>query len=307
MTTTVASCHGGSPASALAEAAAAELVGLGASVEGTIALDGCASGCCSLALAARGETPRAVFDVSRYRGAPAAIAREIAALLDTPPPTRRPRVPRRDAGLASERRHTADDYLLAIELLGSAPADCGSIVDGVPVIAADLARALGVSRPTVGEMLARLEQDGIVERTDGRHLVLTAAGRERAAAVVRKQRILEVFAVRTLGVQLEDAFDRARALGEGFDNDALTRLHRALDAPGRCPHGWPLDVGEARRESRELVAALSGPAGATVVAVVEADREALRALAAAGVAPGTPLPAGVPAHVRNCAFVRAAG
>ena len=306
MTPSVVSCHGGSPASTLAEATAAELAGL-APEGATIALDGCASGCCSLALAASGAAPQAAFDVSRYPGAPSDIAREIAALLDAPPATRKPRAPRRETALASEHRHPADDYLLALELLGSVSADCGSIVDGVPVIAADLARALGVSRPTVGEMLARLENDGLVERTDGRHLRLTPAGNRRAAAVVRKHRILEVFAVETLGVALDEAFVRARSLGEGFDDDAVTRLHAALGRPRRCPHGWPIDVDEARRESRGLVAALSAPAGETVVAVVETDPEALRALAAAGVTAGAPLPPGVPEQARKSAFVRAAG
>jgi len=41
--------------------------------------------------------------------------------------------------------------------------------------------------------------------------------------------------------------------------------------------------------------------------VVETDPEALRALAAAGVTAGAPLPPGVPEQARKSAFVRAAG
>ena len=50
---------------------------------------------------------------------------------------------------------------------------------------------LGVSRASAGEMLKRLEADGLVERGERKEAILTAAGRERAEHVVRKHRIVE--------------------------------------------------------------------------------------------------------------------
>ena len=50
---------------------------------------------------------------------------------------------------------------------------------------------LGVSRASAGEMLKRLEADGLVERGEHKEAMLTAAGRARAEHVVRKHRMIE--------------------------------------------------------------------------------------------------------------------
>jgi DtxR family Mn-dependent transcriptional regulator len=44
---------------------------------------------------------------------------------------------------------------------------------------------LGVSRASAGEMLKRLEAEGLVERGEQREAILTADGAERAKRVVR--------------------------------------------------------------------------------------------------------------------------
>ena len=47
---------------------------------------------------------------------------------------------------------------------------------GLPMTAANLARAMQLSAPTVSEMVGRLEADGYVSRGQDRSIAFTAAG-----------------------------------------------------------------------------------------------------------------------------------
>ena len=58
---------------------------------------------------------------------------------------------------------------------------------------------LGVSRASAGEMLKRLEAEGLVERGERKEAILTETGIERAKHVVRKHRIIERFLTDFMG------------------------------------------------------------------------------------------------------------
>jgi DtxR family Mn-dependent transcriptional regulator len=70
---------------------------------------------------------------------------------------------------------------------------------GLPITAANIARAMQVSAPTVHEMIGRLETDGYVTRDEDKSLAFTESGREHAAGIVRRHRLIERF--------LTDVFD----------------------------------------------------------------------------------------------------
>src|SRR4030095_4787936 len=70
---------------------------------------------------------------------------------------------------------------------------------GLPITGANIARAMQVSAPTVHEMLGRLEKDGYVHRGDDRSLSFTETGKQEAAGIVRRHRLIERF--------LTDVFD----------------------------------------------------------------------------------------------------
>src|SRR6476620_12650299 len=86
--------------------------------------------------------------------------------------------------------HSVDDYLETIYFLAFPIGEYQPAV-GSSAIAARVAEMLGVSRASAGEMLKRLEADGLVERGEQKEAILTPAGRERAELVVRKHRIVE--------------------------------------------------------------------------------------------------------------------
>lgn len=303
----VISCRGGTPRSQLAVSVAEALGEIGAATavaevdealraeaQGApvVALDGCESGCATQLLQAAGlaRLSSLRLDEAGESGDAAVLASRLAPRLRSaaaPGRRRRARAPlaqQPDAG----HRHTADDYLLAVDLLTSPVAECGAVIEGAPALSAHVSQLLGVTRPTAGEMLERLVRDGLLHRTDLRELLLTDAGRAAADAAGSRQRVLECFVTATLGYPAHEAFARARALATAFDDEAIERLRDALGRPERCPHGWPLDPAEERAERHVLSAlsSLDADAAAVVVRLDERDEERLRAAAEAGLAPG---------------------
>src|SRR5947208_12438311 len=86
--------------------------------------------------------------------------------------------------------HSFDDYLETIYFLAF-PIGEYQPQSGSAAIASRVAEMLGVSRASAGEMLKRLESEGLVERGEQKEAILTPTGRKRAEKVVRKHRIIE--------------------------------------------------------------------------------------------------------------------
>jgi DtxR family transcriptional regulator, Mn-dependent transcriptional regulator len=183
--------------------------------------------------------------------------------------------------------HSIDDYLEAIHLLVS-PIGVYEPAKAPAVIAARVAEALEVSRTAVGEMLKRLTAEGLLEKGTGRELVLTAAGTERAEAVIRRNRIVERFLTDMLGYDPAEAHEHASRVAAGFTEDMVDRLHAKLGYPERCPHGWPVAPQQDREESRTLVSLADLQTGDTgeIVRLTEQDGGLLSWFAAEGLQPG---------------------
>ena len=111
---------------------------------------------------------------------------------------------------------------------------------------------LGVSRASAGEMLKRLEAEGLVERGEHKEAILTPTGRERAERVVRKHRIIERLLTDFMGYTAAEAHVHADELGDTFTDDMVERIEEKLGHPDRCPHGWPVDTDVEQAENREL-------------------------------------------------------
>src|SRR5919199_460916 len=85
---------------------------------------------------------------------------------------------------------------------------------GLPMTAANLARAMQLSAPTVHEMVGRLERDGYVRRDASKRLEFTEHGLEQAQAIVRRHRLIERFLTDVLGIPWDEvtiAFDGGRS------------------------------------------------------------------------------------------------
>ncbi|MEW6582246.1 MAG: iron dependent repressor, metal binding and dimerization domain protein [Actinomycetota bacterium] len=297
----VVPCPGATPSARLAQDVAARLEDLPAArdADGVIAIDGCGSGCASRTLEARGVAATTVrldafvagdaaADADRDEILAYVVARLEAIARRTPArgSHRRPDPP--PAIDAGERRwHTPDDYLYAISMLTTPLVACGTVVADQPTLASHVARVLSVSRPTAGEMLARLEADGRIARGPGKEILLTEAGKEAARTVVRRHRVIERLLTDVFDYTIAESHGLAAQIREGFDERMVERIASTLTGPERCPHGWPLDPSRDAEELADVVALSSLPGGtATVVALAERDGELLARLCASGLVPG---------------------
>jgi DtxR family Mn-dependent transcriptional regulator len=186
--------------------------------------------------------------------------------------------------------HSVDEYLETIYFLAFPigeyrPRSHG----GSPTLAARVAEMLGVSRASAGEMLKRLENEGLIERGEHKEALLTPIGRTRAEKVVRKHRIIERLLTDFMGYSAAEAHVHADELGDTFSDDMVERIEARLGNPDRCPHGWPVDPAFEQEENRELepLSELAPGERATIVRLAEHDGELLHWFYDQGLVPGT--------------------
>src|SRR3954447_22631308 len=148
-------------------------------------------------------------------------------------------------------RHSIDEYLETIYFLAFSIGEYTPRGAGSPPLASRVAEMLRVSRASAGEMLKRLERQGLIERGEGQEALLTKTGRARAERVVRKHRIIERLLTDFMGYTAYEAHERADELGDTFDDEMVERIDDRLGHPERCPHGWPVDpeLEQAENES----------------------------------------------------------
>jgi DtxR family Mn-dependent transcriptional regulator len=185
--------------------------------------------------------------------------------------------------------HSIDTYLETIYFLAFPVGEYGPVVKDSPALAARVADMLGVSRASAGEMLKRLESEGLVERGEKKEVVLTPTGREAAERVIRRHRLIERFLTDFMGYTGAESHEQADALADTFSDDMVERIEVRLGKPDRCPHGWPVDPAVEQAENRELSALSDLQPGtrATIVRLAEHDGPLLHWFYEEGLVPGT--------------------
>src|SRR6058998_676841 len=148
--------------------------------------------------------------------------------------------------------HSVDEYLETIYFLAFPIGEYRPQSSGSPTLASRVAEMLGVSRASAGEMLKRLEGEGLIERGEHKEALLTDAGRERAQRVVRKHRIIERLLTDFMGYTAAESHVYADELGDTFTDDMIQRIEERLGHPERCPHGWPVDPAVEQAENQNL-------------------------------------------------------
>ena len=184
--------------------------------------------------------------------------------------------------------HSVDEYLETIYFLAFPIGEYVPHGAGSPPLASRVAEMLHVSRASAGEMLKRLEADGLIERGEKKEALLTKTGRDRAERVVRKHRIIERLLTDFMGYTAYESHERADEMGDTFDDEMIDRIDDKLGHPQRCPHGWPVDPEVEQTENAELapLASLSAGTRATVVRLAEHDGDLLHWFYDQGLAPG---------------------
>ncbi len=154
--------------------------------------------------------------------------------------------------MAHGHGHSVDEYLETIYFLAF-PIGEYRPATASNAIASRVAEMLGVSRASAGEMLKRLEAEGLVERGEQKEAILTPTGIERAERVVRKHRLIERFLTDFMGYTAAESHVHADELGDTFSDDMVERINERLGFPERCPHGWPVETDVEQAENAELV------------------------------------------------------
>src|SRR3954467_2377087 len=185
--------------------------------------------------------------------------------------------------------HGIDDYLETIYFLAFPIGEYQPAPGSSQTIAARVGEMLGVSRASAGEMLKRLEAEGLVERGEHKEAILTPAGTDRARRVVRKHRIIERLLTDFMGYTPGEAHVHADELGGTFSDEMVERIQEKLGHPDRCPHGWAVAPDLAQEEDREPEPLADLPAGmsATIVRLAEHDGDLLHWFYDEGLVPGT--------------------
>jgi len=184
--------------------------------------------------------------------------------------------------------HSIDEYLETIYFLAFPIGEYRPLGSGSLTLSARVAEMLGVSRASAGEMLKRLEVEGLIERGERKEALLTEAGRARAERVVRKHRIIERLLTDFMGYTAAEAHVHADELGDTFTDEMVDRIATRLGNPERCPHGWPVDTVFEQAENRELapLSDLGAGARATIVRLAEHDGDLLHWFYDQGLEPG---------------------
>ena len=194
-------------------------------------------------------------------------------------------------GPMAQQGHSVDEYLETIYFLAFPIGEYSPNTRGAPTLASRVAEMLGVSRASAGEMLRRLEADGLIRRGEHKEAILTKSGRARAEKVVRKHRIIERLLTDFMGYTAAEAHVHADELGDTFTDEMVERIEKKLGNPDRCPHGWPVDPAFEQAENDELsaLAELEPGQKATIVRLAEHDGDLLHWFYDEGFVPGTEL------------------
>jgi DtxR family transcriptional regulator, Mn-dependent transcriptional regulator len=155
---------------------------------------------------------------------------------------------------------------------------------GLPITAANIARAMQVSAPTVHEMIGRLEGDGYVTRAADKSLSFTDSGREQASQIVRRHRLIERFLTDVFDIPWDQVHEEAERLEHWMSPVVEERMMRAIGDAKTCPHGHPIFEGE--REQGVPLADVELGAKVRVLRFENEAEDLLHYLKDAGLHPG---------------------
>jgi DtxR family Mn-dependent transcriptional regulator len=175
-----------------------------------------------------------------------------------------------------------EDYLKAI---AEAESEEGS------VIAATVARWLGVTPPAVALALRRLRRDKLVEIDRKGRIFLTPSGHQISDKLRLRHHLVERMLTEMLGMEWYKVHDEAERLEHAVSDDLEKKLIEKLGEEGPCPHGNDINSSAAQRRKSGLRLLAEAPAGTRVevAGMYERDRPLLEYFEGLGLRPGARL------------------
>src|SRR5215211_1276419 len=175
--------------------------------------------------------------------------------------------------------HAMEDYLKAIYRLQETAAQ---------VTTQRLAEELGVTGPSVTNMIKRLHDLRLLRHTRYHGVELTDAGIKIALEVLRHHRLLELYLAETLGYPWDEVHAEAERLEHHVSEELEARMDSVLGHPTHDPHGHPIPSREGQIDTISAIPLvdLDLNVTATVSRVSDRDPEQLRYLGGLGLYPG---------------------
>ncbi|KRB36799.1 metal-dependent transcriptional regulator [Microbacterium sp. Root180] len=151
-----------------------------------------------------------------------------------------------------------------------------------------LAAELGLAPSSVTEMVQKLAAQGLVTHRPYGPIALSDAGEKRAAAIIRRHRLIETWLVSEFGYAWDEVHDEAEVLEHAISDRLLEGIDERLGRPRFDPHGDAIPDASGHVDRAPFVLLAQAPAGhvGRVLRVSDRDPELLRAVEAAGVSVG---------------------
>lgn len=184
-----------------------------------------------------------------------------------------------DRDIAPHVTHAMEDYLKAVYRLKE---------QGGTITTQRISEELGVTGPSVTNMVKRLAELRLLEHERYMGVELTPAGEKIALEVIRHHRLLELYLAETMGFSWDKVHAEAERLEHHLSDEFESKLDSMLGHPTHDPHGDPIPSPDG------VVPLLSGiplqdlPLGAPALVnrVADRDSDRLRYLGELGLYPG---------------------
>ena len=142
---------------------------------------------------------------------------------------------------------TVENYIKQIYALQFEQGEGGNVGMG------DLAAALKVTPGTATSMVKSLSKSGLVEYVPRVGVKLSENGERLALLVLRRHRLIELFLVKTLGMEWHEIHEEAETLEHAISDRVLERIDDLLGNPEVDPHGDPIPSASGVIAKRDLV------------------------------------------------------
>ena len=149
----------------------------------------------------------------------------------------------------------------------------------------DLGKELDVSKPTIHDMVKKLQKKGWVSYEKYKPIELTASGEKMATAVIRKHRLAEMFLTEVMGFGWEEVHDIAEELEHLQSDLFFDRMDEILGFPTTDPHGSviPDKNGKVVSKSYPLLSEIPVGEEVQLMALAESSVEFLTFLTKKGI------------------------
>lgn len=177
---------------------------------------------------------------------------------------------------------TVEDYLKAILIEEQNRPDA-------LVTTGRIANAIDVAPGTATSMVKALADSSLVRYEPYSGVRLTDAGRQLAAHVLRRHRLVELFLVQVMGMDWSEVHEEAEELEHAISDRILERMDEMLGRPSVDPHGDPIPNAAGQLDVEELASLATCVLGEAVVVARVRDQspDFLRLVERRGLKPGS--------------------